>query len=670
MRPTILVLAFAPALTAAPPEVAVCRPVEREVTDFAEFTGRIEPSASVDVRARVSGFLDKVLFKEGSEVKKGDILFQLDDRAQRAEMTKAQAEVTRAEARLKLAETDHQRIARLVDAKGAGRDELDKAAAALVEAKASIEVARATLEVAKLNLDYTRIVAPISGRIGRSRLDAGNVVRGDADKDGALATILVADPVYVAFDVDEESTLLRVVRLAREQKDAKVPVGVGLAGEEGFRRTTSLDFVDPRVDANTGTVRMRAVLANPKGDVWPGQFARVRVPIGKPRKALLVPDSAILHFGLGPAVHIVTGKNVLERVVVKPGTLVGTLRVIEEGLKSNEWIVVDPRFLLDRRGPQVGDEVKPRRESAPPETRKPDVAPLAMPAPRPMPDFPGAGPGIVITASYPGANSTVVEQTVGAPIEVQLDGLEGVVHRVLTCTDDGDMRLTLTFKKGTDLDKAIDSAQKRVALAEPTLPDLVRRMGVKLSKRPVHLLALALMSPDDSRDRTFIAAYADKQIQRELARVAGVAGVSFHGVSGPSRQVLLRLDAKRMQALGTSTAEVLSTVREFVDAAQAPGSPPAIVLTGEVKEPDKLKELMVRGGKEGRMVRLSDIASIEETSGWTTVTALDGKPSTILLVARTADADAAATAKAVRARLAELAKSFPTGIDYKIIDEP
>jgi RND family efflux transporter MFP subunit len=668
MRPAIFVLAFTPALIAAPPEVAVCRPVEREVTDFAERTGRIEPSASVDVRARVSGFLDKVLFKEGSEVKKGDILFQLDDRVQRAEMTKAQAEVTRAEARLKQAEADHQRIAKLVDAKGAGRDELDKATAALVEAKASIEVARANLEVAKINLDYTRIVAPISGRIGRSRLDAGNLVRGDGDKDGALATIIVADPVYVAFDVDE-STLLRVVRLTREHKDAKVPVGIGLADEEGYPRTASMDFVDPRLDADTGTVRMRAVLANPKGGVWPGQFARVRVPIGKPRKALLVPDSAILHFGLGPAVHIVTGKNVLERVVVKPGALVGTLRVIEEGLKSDEWIVVDPRFLLDRRGPQVGDEVKPRRESAPPETRKPDVAPLAMPAPRTMPDFPGAGPGIVITASYPGANSAVVEQIVGAPIEAQIDGLEGVIHRVLSCTDDGEMRLTLTFKKGTDLDKAIDSAQKRVALAEPVLPDLVRRTGVRLSKRLVHLLALALMSPDDSRDRTFVAAYAEKQIQRELARVSGVAGVAFHGASGPSRQLLLRLDAKRMQALGTTTAEVLSTVREFVDAAQAPGSPPSIVFTGEVKEPEKLKELMVRGGKEGRMVRVSDIASIEEVAGWTALTALDGKPCSILLVARAADADADATAKAVRARLAELAKNFPVGIEYKIIED-
>jgi RND family efflux transporter MFP subunit len=662
MRPAILVLAFTPALMAAPPEVAVCRPVEREVTDFADFTGRVEPSVSVDLRARVSGFLDKVLFKEGSEVKKGDLLFQLDDRAQRAEMTKAQAELTRAEARLKQAEADHQRIARLVDAKGAGRDELDKATAALAEAKALIEVARATLDVVKINLDYTRIVAPISGRIDRSRLDAGNVVRGDGDKEGVLATIIVADPVYVAFDVDE-SMLLRVVRLTREHKDAKIPVGIGLADQEGYPRTASVDFVDPRVDANTGTVRVRAVLANPKGEVWPGQFARVRVPIGKPRKALLIPDIAIQRDPFSASVLVVTDKNVLAEVNVQPRALFGNLREIEKGLKSDQWLVMDPRGL------KAGDEVKSRRESAPPETKKPETPPLATPAPRPMPDFPGAGPGIVITASYPGANSTVVEQTVGAPIEAQLDGLKGVVHRVLCCTDDGEMRLTLTFKKGTDLDKAIDSAQNRVAQAEPTLPELVRRQGVKLTMRPVHLLALALMSPDDSRDRKYVAAYAEKQIQRELARVSGIAGVTFYGASGPSRQLVLRLDAKRLQAYGTSTAEVLSTVREFVDAAQTPGSPPSIVLTGELKEPEKLKELMVRGGKEGRMVRLSDIATVEEVSGWTAVTALDGKPCAILLVARAADADAAATAKAVRAKLADLAKSFPAGIDYKVIDD-
>src|SRR5262245_44539009 len=227
MRSAILVLAFTPALIAAPPEVVVCQTVEREVTDFAEFTGRVEPSTSVDVRSMITGYLDKVLFKEGAEVKKGDLLFQLDDKLQRAELAKAEAEATRAEARLKLAEADHQRIAKLLGAKAVTPEELDKSAAALAEAKAAIMLARATIEMAKHNLESTRIVARISGRIGRSRLDPGNIVRADADKDGPLATIIVVDPVHVAFDVDER-TLLRVLRLTREREGAKLPVAIGV----------------------------------------------------------------------------------------------------------------------------------------------------------------------------------------------------------------------------------------------------------------------------------------------------------------------------------------------------------------------------------------------------------------------------------------------------------
>jgi len=666
MRYAIIVLAFTPALIAAPPDVAVCRPVEREVTDFAEFTGRIEPSASVDVRARVSGFLDRVLFKEGSEVKKGDLLFQLDDRLQRAEMTKVQAEVTRAEARLKQAEADHQRIVKLVDAKGAGRDELDKAAAALAEAKASVEVARATLEVAKLNLDYTRIAAPISGRIGRSRVDAGNVVRGDGDKDGALATIIVADPVHVAFDVDER-TQLRLRRLFRERGrgDEKVPVSVGLADEKDHTRTASVDFVDPRVDPETGAVRMRAVLANPKGDIIPGQFARVRVPIGAPRKALLVPGSSIVRAGLEASVLVVSDKNTLAEAIVRPGALFGQLRVIEEGLKADQWFVLDPR------GRKAGDAIKPRRESAPPEKLKPED-PGVFATPSPVPELPGSGPAIVITADYPGATAQAVAEAVAGPIEAKLDGLAGVVHRVLACTDDGKMRITLVLKRGTDLNKASVETQKCVSLAEPTLPDEVRRVGVKVAKRPVHLLAVALRAPDGRFDRRYLARYAETWVRDELAHVADVAAVTFFGDPAPGPQVRLEIDPDRLKALGLTSTDVANALRDQNLAVSAgTGARLAITVTGRVADLDKVGDVAIKSGKAGQMVFVKDVGRPEVVSAWGSVTGLDGKPCTILLVARAADVDAAATAKAVRSRLAELAMNFPVGIEYKIIeDEP
>jgi RND family efflux transporter MFP subunit len=665
MRPAVLFLAFTPGLVAAPPEVAVCRPVEREVTDFADFTGRTEPSTSVDVRSRVTGMLDKVLFKEGSEVKKGDVLFQLDDRAQRAELAKAQAEVVRAEARLKQAEADQQRLVRLVEAKAVARDELEKAVAGLDEAKASILLARATFELTKLSLESTRIVAPISGRIGRSRLDAGNVVRGDADKDGALATIIVADPLYVAFDVDER-TLLRLVRRTRERKaaDALVPVGVGLTDEEGYPRTATVSFVDRRVEPDTGTVRMRAVLANGKGEIWPGQFARVRLPIGDPRKALLIPDSAIRRTGEAASAFIVTDKNLVVERAIRPGTLVGSLRVIEEGLKADDWVV------LDARARKVGEEVKPRRESAPPETAKPEVPHLGTAAPRSLPEFPAAGPAVVVNANYAGANSFVVEQIVAGPIEAQLNGLDGVVHRVLACTDDGEMRLTLVLKRGTDLNKAIVQAQKRIALAEPTLPDEVRRTGVKLKKHPVHLLAVAILSPDDSRDRKFLAAYAEKQVRDELGKVSDVADVAFYGDAEPTAQARVSIDPDHLRARGLTASEVANAVRDQnLSANLLSGRRPTINVAGPFREPEKLEEIVIKATADGRVIRLRDVARVEIVTGWGAATALDGKPCAILLVARAADADARATAKVVRARLADIAKTFPEGIAYKVIDD-
>jgi len=662
MRPILVLLAFAPALLAAPPEVAVCQPVEREITDFVETTGRTEASTTVQVRARVTGVLDKVMFKEGSEVKKGEILFQLDDRVQRGELAKAEAETARADARLQLAEAQYQRAKALANAKAMDKEELEKLAAAVQEGKATTLAARAGIELARLNLEYTRIIAPISGRIGRSAVDAGNVVRGDAEKDGVLATIVVLDPIHVSFYIGERD-LLRLRKLIRDQNDAKVVVGMRLADEKGFPRQAAIDFVDSRIDPDYAVARIRIMLQNPKGELLQGQTVRARIPTGPPRKAQLIPLS-VLNTGYEDVVLVVTEKNLVSRRKIRHAQVIDEMVEITEGLKPDEWVIINPR------PHHAGEEVKPKREKPSADRPKPQEPPVGTAAPRPLTEFPAAGPALVITANYPGADSGTVGETVAAPIEAQLDGLDGVLHRVVACTDQGEMRLTIMLKKGTDLNKALAEAQKRVALAEPTVPDIVRREGVKLKKQPVHLLAVAIQSPDDTFDRKYLAAYADKRIRDELARVSGVAAVSLYGDVTPTTQLRVMIDPDRLAVFGLKTADISNAIRDQnLTATAATGRVPTIAVSGPIDDPEQLQNVVVKSTKDGQAIHLKDVARVEVVSGWGTATSLDGKACVLLLVSRAVDADARDTTRAVRAQLAELAKAVPVGIMFKILDD-
>jgi RND family efflux transporter MFP subunit len=363
----ILVLCAAPVL-AAPPEVRVISPVEREVFDSEVVHGRTAASVSVEIRARVTGHLDQVLFKDGSTVKRGDALFQIDDRLQRAEFARAQAELARAEASLKRVELDYARMMKLLPQKVISQEEVDKATVTLDEAKAQLQVVRASLETAKLNLNYTRIASPIDGRIGRTHVDAGNLVR-DGDR---LATVMAVDKLHVEFSVDE-AIGLRLIRYMQTRKDRQLAVHCQLGDDAGFPRQAVTDFVDPSIDPKNGTLRVRAMLPNPKDEMRPGQFVRVRVPLGDPRKALLLPDAAS-HFGRRrDRVLVVNDKNILEEKKVAFGNRYDDNLEIESGLKLNDRVVlpndrvVTPGVPIGPQGPdesgqnlKAGDEVKPR----------------------------------------------------------------------------------------------------------------------------------------------------------------------------------------------------------------------------------------------------------------------------------------------------------------------
>jgi RND family efflux transporter MFP subunit len=346
-----LVLAGCVRVPSAPPEttpppVTVSRPVERDVTDYADFTGRPAAVDSVEVRARVWGYLDKVNFKEGALVKKDDVLFEIDPRTYRADLERAEGTVAQYQARVHRLERDYQRVKSLLARRAVGQEEYDRYEGDYREAVANLHVAKANRDLAALNLGYTRVTAPVSGRVSRYVVTLGNLIQsGDQSGGTLLTTIVSVDPMYVYFDMDER-TVLRIRQLIREGKarsdrEAGWPVSLGLATEERFPHQGTIDFEDNQVNPRTGTLRVRGVFANKDELLSPGLFARVRVPIGRAHRALLVTDRAIDTDQGQKVLYVVNEKSEVVSRPVRLGSLHDGLREITEGLKPGEKLIVN-----------------------------------------------------------------------------------------------------------------------------------------------------------------------------------------------------------------------------------------------------------------------------------------------------------------------------------------
>lgn len=343
-----VVLAGCGRATSEPPPAIVTATVsyvvEREVLDYSDFTGRTAAVDSVEVRAHVWGYLDKVNFKEGAVVKKGDVLFELDPRPYEAALNQVQAQVAQDEAQLAFDEAEYQRN---INAKFAvSRSDVDKTFAARNVDAANIARDKSVVAARQLDLDYTKVRAPVGGRTSRYAVTVGNLIQsGDQGGGTLLTTIVSIDPMYGYFDVDE-NTALRARKLIREGKQASVraggyPVSLGLANEDDFPHQGTIDFVDNQVNPKTGTIRVRGVFANPDEVLLPGYFARVRLPIGKPHKALLVSDRALdTNQGL-KILYVVDDNNEVSARPVKLGALHDGLREVISGLKSGERIIVN-----------------------------------------------------------------------------------------------------------------------------------------------------------------------------------------------------------------------------------------------------------------------------------------------------------------------------------------
>jgi RND family efflux transporter MFP subunit len=364
-----------------PPQVAVVKPVQRLVVDTEGFTAKTDAVSSVDVRARVSGYLTKIYFQEGAEVQKDDPLFLIDPRPYEMTLKRDQAQVAVLEANVIRANAELQRAKELLPQKAVSGTDYDRAVADAAQAKASLESAKADVERAALDVEFTKVLSPIHGQIGRAQITVGNLVTADST---LLTTIVSIDPVYAYFDVSE-NIFERIQQRVREGKIQtserdQIPIWLGLGAETGYPHEGTIDFADNRVDPNTGTLRLRGVFPNPKPAVgyralMPGMFARVQIPVSNQRPMLLVPEEALGTDQGQKFVYVVNAKNEVEYRKVTPGKQEQGLYAIEEGLKPDDLVMVRG---LQRVQP--GMPVKPKLEA------------LAVPAVAPVPEKqPAAG---------------------------------------------------------------------------------------------------------------------------------------------------------------------------------------------------------------------------------------------------------------------------------------
>jgi len=331
---------------AAPPapEVSVAPVLIKQVAQWDEFSGRVEAVQSVELRPRVSGYIDKVNYVEGQEVKKGDVLFTIDARSYQAEFNRAQAELNRARTQAGLARSESERARRLAEQQAIAAETAEQRRASADQAGAQVQAAQAALDAARLNLEFTKVRAPIDGRAGRAMVTAGNLVTA-GDAASVLTTLVSLDTVHVYFDADE-STFLRYAQMARDgqrpsERDQALPVKVGLSGEEGFPHEGKVDFLDNQITRSTGTIRVRALLDNASRQFTPGLFARVRLLGSGQFQAVLVDDKAVLTDQDRKYVYVLDKDNKAQRRDVQLGRNAEGLRIVAQGLAAGDKVIVD-----------------------------------------------------------------------------------------------------------------------------------------------------------------------------------------------------------------------------------------------------------------------------------------------------------------------------------------
>ena len=330
----------------APPAVTVSTPLQKEITEWDEFTGQFAAVDYVEVRARVSGYLTEIHFQDGQIVKQGDLLFVIDPRPYEATLALAQAQLAQGSAQVDLAQRQLERSADLKNKGFEAVSSYDQRVSDLKVAGAAVESAKASIRSAQLNVEFTRIMAAVSGRISNHLVSIGNLVTGgEGGSTTLLTTIVSLDPIYFYFDMSEGDYLAyqRATEkgLIKSTRDNSVPVALHLNDEKAWPHEGKLNFVDNQVDRNSGTIRVRAQFPNPGYFLTPGQFGRIRIPGSEPYQAILVPDAAVVTDQSRKIVMVVRDDGTVEPKVVRTGPTYENLRIIRSGLAATDRIVID-----------------------------------------------------------------------------------------------------------------------------------------------------------------------------------------------------------------------------------------------------------------------------------------------------------------------------------------
>ena len=345
-----------------PPTVTVSKPVVKQIVEQDQFTGRFDPIEFVEVRARVTGYLEKINFVDGANVRKGEVLFVIDRRPYKAALEQAQAALVSAKARLSFTQTDLDRAQQLSKGGNISEQVTDQRRQASQTAQADVDSAEAALRNAQLNYDFTEVKSPIDGRIGRRLVTEGNIVSADTTM---LTTIVSLDPIYFGYTVDEKSFLKYQsslgIGMGQTQRGKGAPILIALTGEEKPTRKGTLDFVDNRVDNQTGTVLLRATVENPDTFIKPGLFGIVSMPATKPYKGILIPDEAVSANQDKRIVYVLGEGDKVAARTVKLGPIVDGYRVVRDGLKGDELVVINGVAKV-----RPGAQVKPETVELPP----------------------------------------------------------------------------------------------------------------------------------------------------------------------------------------------------------------------------------------------------------------------------------------------------------------
>lgn len=344
------------------PPVTVSVPLSRTVVDWDQFTGRFEATRSVDVRARVGGYIQSVHFKDGDYVRQGQLLFTLDQRPAQSALAAARAQLAQAQAQLGLAKADLARAEGLLASQAVSQAEYDAKKAAVQTAEAAVAAANAAIRARTLDLEFTRVTAPISGRVSDRRVDPGNLIGGGSSAGDILTTIVSSSPIYFVFDGSEATAL----KYQRESAKGAVPIKVRLQDETEFTHVGTLDFTDNAIDPASGTIRLRAILPNANGFLKPGMFGHAQLAGAAEYQAMLVPDSAIVADGARRLVYVVGKDGTVGAKPVQTGPIVNGLRVIRTGLAADDRVIINGQQRA-RPGQKVtaqNGEIKPSDAAA------------------------------------------------------------------------------------------------------------------------------------------------------------------------------------------------------------------------------------------------------------------------------------------------------------------